>query len=155
MKILLEVYVNVNDKIVIDRKFFEWEGGLVISISNLSQEFEVSTRTLRYYEELGLLKPGRDEWGRRCYTKKDHARLKLIFRGKRLGFTLVEIKEMIGLFDKDRTGVKQLEKTIEYGEQKIKVVNEQIRELEALREDTLRYLDEFKVRVMMLKGEGK
>jgi DNA-binding transcriptional MerR regulator len=98
-------------------------GRLVISISSLSKEFEVSTRTLRYYEELGLLKPGRDEWGRRSYTKKEHARLKLIFRGKRLGFSLVEIKEMVGLFDKDRTGVKQFEKTIEYGEQKIKEVN--------------------------------
>jgi DNA-binding transcriptional MerR regulator len=128
-------------------------GGPVISISNLSKEFGVSTRTLRYYEELGLLKPGRDEWGRRSYTRKDHAKLKLIFRGKRLGFTLVEIKEMIGLFDKDRTGIKQLEKAIEYGEHKIIEVNEQIRELEALREDTLQYLEEFKVRLLMLRGE--
>ncbi|MED1202269.1 MerR family transcriptional regulator [Heyndrickxia acidicola] len=125
----------------------------MISISNLSKEFGVSTRTLRYYEELGLLKPGRDEWGRRCYTRKDHAKLKLIFRGKRLGFTLVEIKEMIGLFDKDRTGIKQLEKAIEYGEHKIIEVNEQIRELEALREDTLQYLEEFKVRLLLLRGE--
>ncbi len=52
------------------------------------------------------------------FQKKELAKLKLIFRGKRYGFSLEEIKEMVLLFDFDRTGIQQLERTVEYGEQK-------------------------------------
>jgi DNA-binding transcriptional MerR regulator len=93
-----------------------------LTISQLAQEFDISTRTIRYYEERGLIAPIRTESGQRLYTKKERAKLKLILRGKRFGFSLEEIHEMISLFDQDRTGRKQLEKTIEYGKQKIKEV---------------------------------
>ncbi|MFE8701460.1 MerR family DNA-binding transcriptional regulator [Cytobacillus sp. FJAT-54145] len=122
------------------------------SISDLAKEFNVSTRTIRYYEELGLLVPERTESGRRTYSKKEYTRLKLIFRGKRYGFHLDEIKEMIELFDKDRSGKVQLEKTIEFGKEKIKEVNERIEELLLLKEEMEELLNEFEKK---LSNKGK
>ncbi len=70
----------------------------MFTISQLAQEFKVSHRTIRYYEELGLLKPDRKEGNQRVYSKREQARLKLIVHGKRYGFQLEEIKEMVVLF---------------------------------------------------------
>ncbi|GMB07998.1 DNA-binding transcriptional MerR regulator [Thermolongibacillus altinsuensis] len=122
------------------------------TISQLAQEFDISTRTIRYYEERGMIAPMRTETGQRLYTRKDRAVLKLILRGKRFGFSLEEIHEMISLFDKDRTGRKQLEKTIEYGEQKLKEVNERIEDLVQLKQEMETILEDFKQR---LKGLGE
>ncbi|MCM3574673.1 MULTISPECIES: MerR family transcriptional regulator [Mesobacillus] len=120
---------------------------LMFTISDLAKEFGVSTRTIRYYEELGLLQPSRTEGGRRIYTGSDVTRLKLVFRGKRFGFSLDEIKEMVLLFDEDRTGEKQLKVTIQYGEEKLAEVNERICELVEIREEIERLLTEFKGRL--------
>ncbi|WP_102261366.1 MerR family transcriptional regulator [Mesobacillus jeotgali] len=117
------------------------------SISDLAEEFGVTTRTIRYYEELGLLKPSRTEGGRRIYSGSDLARLKLVLRGKRFGFSLEEIKEMVLLFDEDRTGEKQLKRTIEYGEEKLVEVNERIAELVEIKEEIERLMIEFKGRL--------
>ena len=73
-------------------------------ITEVAQAYDVSTRTIRYYEELGLLKPDRTAGNRRIYTKAEVVKLRLILRGKRYGFTLEEIKEMILLFDKIELG---------------------------------------------------
>jgi DNA-binding transcriptional MerR regulator len=121
------------------------------TISQLSQEFDISTRTIRYYEERGMISPIRSEKGQRIYTKKDRAVLKLILRGRRFGFSLEEIQEMIELFDKDRTGKKQLVKTIEYGEKKLKEVNEKIEDLMQLKHDMETILQDFKQRLKELK----
>ena len=124
------------------------------SISDLAQEFDVSTRTIRYYEELGLLEPMRTSGGARTYNKKDRTRLRLIIRGKRFGFSLEEIKEMIELFDVDLTGGKQLERTIEYGKARIRAVNERIEELSELRDEMEELLTEFTARLAKLKEHG-
>ncbi len=58
------------------------------TISELAKEFEISTRTIRYYEEIGLLNPERTKGNQRIFSRKDRAKLKLILRGKRLGFSL-------------------------------------------------------------------
>ncbi|KWW18222.1 MerR family transcriptional regulator [Peribacillus simplex] len=105
------------------------------TISELAQEFELTTRTLRYYEELGMLKPKRTESGKRAYGKKEYAQLKIIMRGKKYGFSLAEIKDIVLLFDEDRTGIKQLEKTIDTAGQKLHEINERIKELNELKED--------------------
>ncbi|MGE1163788.1 MerR family transcriptional regulator [Peribacillus simplex] len=105
------------------------------TISELAKEFELTTRTLRYYEELGMLRPKRTETGRRVYGKKEYAQLKIIMRGKKYGFSLVEIKDIVLLFDKDGTGIKQLEKTIETAGQKLSEINERIKELDGLKQD--------------------
>lgn len=105
------------------------------TIRELTKEFEMTPRALRYYEEIGLLLPTYTESGRRKYTQKDRTRLYLIQRGKHLGFNLKEIKEMINLFTSDRTGEKQLKKTIEYGNQKIEEIDEKINELTLLKKE--------------------
>lgn len=123
------------------------------TISDLSEEFEVSTRTIRYYEEKKLLSPQRSPNGTRHYTKEDRARVKLILRGKRFGFSLDEIKEMIDLFYEDQVGIKQLERTIEYGEKKVKQVENQIEALTELRDELLHFKENFEKKLDHLKKQ--
>ncbi|MGD7024135.1 MerR family transcriptional regulator [Rossellomorea vietnamensis] len=123
------------------------------SISQLAEEFNLTTRTIRYYEELDLLTPARDDGGRRVYSRKEYARLKLILRGKRFGFSLEEIKEMIHLFDSDRSGRAQLERTIEYGNQRIEEVSGRIRELQGMKHDLEMLRDDFVKRLEQLGSD--
>ncbi len=76
-------------------------------IAELAREFDVTTRTIRYYEDKGLLTPSR-KGQRRVYAPRDRVRLKLIMRGKRLGFSLDEIRELIDLYDVDPSEATQL-----------------------------------------------
>ena len=76
-------------------------------IAALAREFDVTTRTIRFYEDKGLLSPARNGQ-RRVYASRDRVRLRLIMRGKRLGFSLDEIRQMIDLYDIDPTEVTQL-----------------------------------------------
>ncbi|MFN4148124.1 MAG: MerR family transcriptional regulator [Rhodocyclaceae bacterium] len=68
------------------------------SIADLAREFGVTPRTIRYYEDKGLLNPAR-AGGQRIYSKRDRTRLKLTLRGKRLGLSLDEIRELIDMYD--------------------------------------------------------
>ena len=78
------------------------------TISELAEEFEITTRTIRFYEDEGLLRPKRN--GRqRIYSKRDYVRLKLILRSKRLGLSLREISDIIELYDSDQGELGQLE----------------------------------------------
>lgn len=77
------------------------------SISDLSKEFDITTRSIRFYEDQGLLKPKR-RGQTRIYSLKDRVRLKLILRGKRLGFSLAETRRLFELYDADKTSVTQL-----------------------------------------------
>ena len=120
------------------------------TISELASEFDISTRTIRYYEEVGLINPKRDG-NRRIYTRSDRTRLKLILRGKNFGFTLDEIKEMIELFDEDRTGKKQLQKTIEYGNTKIREIDIRINELIELKNALQNLKNEFESKLTEAK----
>src|SRR6266852_3999653 len=81
------------------------------SIADLAREFDVTHRAIRFYEDEGLLSPGRDGT-RRVYSKRDWVRLKLILRGKRLGFSLAEIREMLELYDSAPDDRPQLEKFV-------------------------------------------
>jgi DNA-binding transcriptional MerR regulator len=78
------------------------------TISELAKEFEVTTRTIRFYEDQGLLSPAR-EGTTRVFSARDRVRLKLALRGKRLGFSLAEIRELFELYDVSRDEHKQLE----------------------------------------------
>ena len=79
------------------------------SISELAQEFDVTPRAIRFYEAEGLLSPRR-EGQRRIYTPRDRTRLKLTLRGKRLGLTLAEIRELIDMYEPGRDERPQLER---------------------------------------------
>jgi len=78
------------------------------TISELAKEFGVTTRTIRFYEDQGLLSPAR-EGTNRIFSSRDRVRLKLALRGKRLGFSLAEIRELFELYDVSRDERKQLE----------------------------------------------
>lgn len=124
------------------------------TIREVAKLFNVTPRTLRYYEEIGLLSPTRSHSKLRTFSKKEIAKLKLIMRGKRYGFSLDEIKEMIMLFDCDRTGIQQLERTVEYGEQKIKEIEEKIQELTQLKRELVELHATFSEKLAKLKGEN-
>jgi DNA-binding transcriptional MerR regulator len=79
------------------------------SISELAREFDVTPRAIRFYEDQGLLSPGRDGQ-RRIYTPRDRTRLKLTLRGKRLGLTLSEIRELIDMYEPGRDERPQLKR---------------------------------------------
>ncbi len=80
----------------------------VFSITDLAQELDLTTRTIRFYEDRGLLRPAR-RGQQRIYSKADRTRLKLVLRGKRLGWPLDDIREMIELYETPDGERKQLE----------------------------------------------
>jgi len=82
------------------------------SISDLAQEFALTTRAIRFYEDEGLLAPQRSGT-RRIYGARERTRLKLILRGKRLGLSLVEIKEILDLYDSRQGDRPQLVKFVD------------------------------------------
>ena len=77
------------------------------SISDLSRELDITTRAIRFYEEQGLLSPERRGL-ERIYSARDKVSLKLILRGKRIGFSLAECRELIELYDPSSGNLKQL-----------------------------------------------
>lgn len=84
------------------------ETHVLYTIGELSREFGVTSRTIRFYESKGLIAPLRKGTAR-SYSKRDRAQLILVLRGKNLGFTLEEIKEYLDLYEADTTQVAQLE----------------------------------------------
>ncbi len=97
------------------------------TIRNLCVEFKVTPRALRFYEDKGLLYPAREGMNR-VYNHRDRARLQLILRGKRVGLSLSEIREILDLYDENDGGAAQMAKSL-------KKFRERIAALEAQRED--------------------
>ncbi|MGI9386490.1 MAG: MerR family transcriptional regulator [Methyloligellaceae bacterium] len=109
------------------------------SIGDLAAEFGISTRAIRFYETKGLIKPRR-VGANRIYDHRDHGRLIIILRGKRLGFTLEEISQYLQLYDADPDQVAQIrhllekvEQTIADLEQKQRDIKKTLGELEDIR----------------------
>jgi DNA-binding transcriptional MerR regulator len=82
------------------------------SISDLARELDITTRTIRFYEEQGMLSPERRGM-ERIYSARDKVTLKLILRGKRIGFSLAECRDLIGLYDPAGDNQKQLTTMLE------------------------------------------
>lgn len=125
------------------------------SISELASQLEISPRTIRFYEEKGLISPNRTPGNQRIYTRKDRVRLKLILRGKRFGFSLDEIAEMIGISEADMNEVDQIEKSLRYGEKKLGEIRRHREELDLLEQDLLETRDKLSRRLKTLKQEEK
>ncbi len=103
---------------------------LTYSISDLAKEFGITTRTIRFYEDQGLLAPHR-EGRKRVYTRRDRTRLKLILRGKRLGFTLGEVGELFEHYDSIDGEERQLRRFLDILTDKRAKLEEQRSDLEA------------------------
>lgn len=104
------------------------------SIGELSGEFAVTSRALRLYEESELLKPGR-EGTRRIYSERDRVRLRLILRGKRLGWSLAEIREIFDLYDSNNGEEAQLIRLLEKLDERREVLESQKLDIESSLED--------------------
>ncbi|MFQ2824413.1 MULTISPECIES: MerR family transcriptional regulator [Aeromonas] len=102
---------------------------ITYSISELAHEFDVTPRTIRYYEDEGLLTPLR-EGQTRIYNHRDKIRLKLTLRGKRLGFSLAEIRELFEMYDTDRSSKAQLHSMIQLIEEKRGALLQQLEDIQ-------------------------
>lgn len=101
------------------------------TITDLAKDFNVTTRTIRFYEDQGLLNPQR-EGRKRIYSHRDRTRLKLILRGKRLSFTLSEIRELFELFDTAGGEEKQLRRFVKILRERRAILKQQQRDIEAV-----------------------
>jgi DNA-binding transcriptional MerR regulator len=101
------------------------------SISDLAKEFEVTTRTIRFYEDQGLLSPAR-AGATRVFNNRDRVRLKLALRGKRLGFSLAEIRELFELYDVSRDEKQQLEAFLARLERRRTLLEQQREDIEVM-----------------------
>ena len=106
----------------------------VCTIKEMCDLYNVTPRTLRFYESKELLFPIR-EGQRRLFTRRDRARLKLILQGKRFGFSLEEIRQLLNLYDIGDQQKTQLAKTYELASKRLKVMIEQKNELTTAIED--------------------
>jgi DNA-binding transcriptional MerR regulator len=104
------------------------------TISDLAKEFDVTTRTIRFYEDQNLISPLR-EGTRRLFRARDRTRLKLILRGKRLGFTLAEISEIVVMYDAAPGEVGQLRLLISKIESRRAQLQQQMQDIEATLSD--------------------
>ncbi|MGM0451230.1 MAG: MerR family transcriptional regulator [Pseudomonadota bacterium] len=101
------------------------------TISDLAREFDITTRTIRFYEETGLLDPRR-EGQQRIYSDADRVKLKLILRGKRLGFSLAESRDIIEMYDPESGNERQLNALLSKIRERREQLNEQMRELQLM-----------------------
>jgi DNA-binding transcriptional MerR regulator len=119
------------------------------TITELAQEFDITPRAIRFYEAMGLLQPGRT--GRnRVYTQRDRTRLKLTLRGKRLGLSLLEIRELVDMYESPADTAPQLQAFLG-------ILAEHRRLLEQQREDlevTLAEIAQHEVRCRQLLSQA-
>jgi DNA-binding transcriptional MerR regulator len=123
------------------------------TISDLAKEFDLTTRAMRFYEDMGLLQPQREGPGgrSRVYSARDRTRLKLTLRAKRLGLTLTEAKEIIDSYDSPRDTAPQLKKFLA-------ILTDHRKKLEAQLVDLQANLDEIRTheketRMLLAKAE--
>jgi DNA-binding transcriptional MerR regulator len=128
-------------------------GSEPFTISDLAAEFDVSARTIRFYEEKGLLAPRRTRSNQRIYSRRDRARLRLILRGKRFGYRLDEIAEMIGFGEAEPDEAAQIRKSLAYGERKLEEIGKRMRELKFLEEDLQAVAAKLRRRLAQLEEE--
>jgi len=102
---------------------------LTYTIGELAAEFGVTARTIRFYEDKNLLEPARNGI-HRVYARRDRGRLRLILRGKRLGFSLSDICEMLSLYDLNDDGREQLKVSLEKSLKRLTVLRQQRRDID-------------------------
>ncbi len=125
------------------------------SISDLAKEFDLTTRAMRFYEDMGLLTPERSGPGgrNRVYTARDRTRLKLTLRAKRLGLSLTEAKDIIDMYDSPRDTGPQLKKFLAVLAQHRSELEGQMAELQANLDEVKAH--EKEARTLLAKSDKK
>lgn len=104
------------------------------AISDLAREFGITPRTIRFWEDQGILAPDR-EGNKRIFTRRDRARLKMALRGKRLGLSLAEIKDLIGMYNSTEDETPQLLQCLRIMEKRRLALQQQREDIEAMLAD--------------------
>jgi DNA-binding transcriptional MerR regulator len=108
------------------------------TISDLAREFGITPRTIRFWEDQGILAPQR-EGRNRVFARRDRARLKMALRGKRLGLTLAEIKDLIGMYNSTEDETPQLLKCLHVIESRRAALEQQREDIEAMLGDITQF----------------
>jgi DNA-binding transcriptional MerR regulator len=126
------------------------------TISDLAKEFDLTTRAIRFYEDMGLLQPERTgSAGRnRVYSARDRTRLRLTLRAKRLGLSLTEAKEIIDLYDSPRDTGVQLRKFLDVLVLHRKQLEDQLSDLQANLEEVREHEQEARIVLMRLESQN-
>ena len=127
--------------------------GITFTITDLAKEFDLTTRAIRFYEDMGLLSPQREGVGgrSRVYSARDRTRLKLTLRAKRLGLSLTEAKDIIDLYDSPRDTGMQLQKFLSVLAAHRQELEEQMTDLQANLEEVKLHEKEAKALLAKLK----
>lgn len=125
------------------------------SISDLAKEFDLTTRAIRFYEDMGLLAPQREGVGgrSRVYSARDRTRLKLTLRAKRLGLSLTEAKDIIDLYDSPRDTGVQLQKFLSVLATHKRELEEQMTDLQANLEEVKTHEKEAKALLSKIQSK--
>ena len=112
----------------------------LITIREMCSQFDVTARTLRFYESKELLSPQR-EGQKRLYSRRDRARLTLILRGKRFGFSLECIRQLLDLYAMGDQNLPQMERTFDFAQRRLAAMEQQRDELVETIEDLKKHMD--------------
>jgi len=104
---------------------------ITFAISDLAREFGITPRTIRFWEDQGILSPER-EGSKRVFTRRDRARLKMALRGKRLGLSLAEIKDLIGMYASTEDETPQLVECLRIMSKRREALEQQREDIEAM-----------------------
>ncbi len=104
---------------------------VIFAISDLAREFGITPRTIRFWEDQGILSPQR-EGSKRVFTRRDRARLKMALRGKRLGLSLAEIKDLIGMYASTEDETPQLLECLRVMSKRREALQQQREDIEAM-----------------------
>jgi DNA-binding transcriptional MerR regulator len=122
----------------------------IYSVTELARDLNITPRTIRFYEDQGLIAPQR-AGATRVYTHRDRARMILILRGKRLGFSIREIKEFLDLYVVDVTQVEQMQLLLSKVRERSRLLEEQRRALELTMRE-LKDIEKLTVEALAQKG---
>jgi len=125
------------------------------TISELADELEISPSSIRFYEDKGLISPQRTPGNQRVYLNKHRARLKMILRGKRFGFTLDEIGEMIGIDNRQINEMEQITRSQKFFDKKIDEIKNRRAELDYMEKDILSFKQKLERRKQELEKKIK
>ena len=125
----------------------------LFTIGKMAAELGISTRTIRYYEEKGLIKARRSEGGYRLYNRHDRRRLQLILRGKRFGMSLEQILDILGVADTEPHEAKQIRKALSYKERIMTDLKERLVNIQTMIHDVEQVGGKMEARLAVLKHQ--